>query len=153
MRKNHLFLSLLSNQTETKGTSVHVRCYSPPKELLWRGAGHDGSVPTAPCCPLSWAGQNPPQSLSPSPSQNLIPWKQGFLPQGYLGRRGAQSVGWCWGWAESSPRPCPLVVQLFKAGWRVQRLGCLPLAAPSCQMAAQSPLLIYCCVPRKMNAA
>lgn len=103
MRKNHLFLSLLSNQTETKGTSVHIRCYSPPKELLWRGAGHDGSVPTAPCCPLSWSGQNPPQSLSPSPSQNLIPWKQGFLPQGYLGR-GVLSP---WGGAGAELRALP----------------------------------------------
>lgn len=72
---------------------------------LWRGPGHAGSVPTAPSCPLSWAGhrgagQNPPQVLSTSQRQNLgpvkakissprIPWAEGVLsPWGGAGAEG-----------------------------------------------------------------
>lgn len=105
--KTTFFCPLLSNQTGTKGTAAQVRSYSTlPRRCSWRGVGHNGSVPTAPCCPLSWAGhgeagQNPPQVLSTSQRQNLgpvkakisspsMPWAEGVLsPWG-----GAGAEGW-----------------------------------------------------------
>lgn len=82
---------------------------------------------------LGWAGgagQNPPQYWA-LPIDKIIPWKQRFLPQGYPGQKGCSARGMVLG-LRALPA-VPLMVQLFRAAWRVQRLGCLPLAGASCQ--------------------
>lgn len=110
-KKNHLFLSTAfkpSRQKEHHRSAVTQLSQGDAVEgsWTWWQCAHSTLLPP----------ENPPQILSTLQRQNLLLWKQRFLPQGYPGQEGCSAVGWCWGWAESSPRPCPSVVQLFTAG-------------------------------------
>lgn len=92
----------------------------------WRGAGHAGSVPTAPCCPLSWAGQSPPQILSTSHRQHLLLWMQGFLPQGYPGQKECSAygvvLGLSWELSQAMPFRCAVILSWIKGA--EARLAC-----------------------------
>lgn len=123
------FCLLLSNQTPKRNI---VRCYSA---FLWRYCGGElGTMAHSTLLPP----ENPPQILSTSHRQKLSCESKGF-PKDTQSRRGAHP--WGDAEAESSPRPCPLWCSYSKLDKGCR--GCLPLAGTSCQMAAQSPLLIY----------
>lgn len=141
-KKNQLFLSTACKPNRDKRNVV--RCYSA---FLWRYCGEElGTMAHSTLLPP----ENPPQILSTSHRQNLSCASKDLFPKDTLGRRGAHP--WSGAEAESSPRLCPSWCRCLKLDKGCR--GCLLLAGTSCQMAAQSPLLIYwCCVPRKLNTA
>lgn len=103
--KTTFFCPLLSIQTGTKGTAAQVRSYSTlprsyPVEGTWARwqCAHSTLLPPE----LGWAQGSRAES---TPGTEHFPetksWScesKDFFSKDTLGRRGAQPMGWCWGW-------------------------------------------------------